>query len=123
MTAGSAQKGSVPVSGLMGVTATSLLRVPKSVTPPVPVSRWFNDVKSVQELRQVLEAEFFQRAVATLKEIAGPSYGTLQDNETNSLRHAWYAGYRDAFNDLQKLTKPQNTQTKTNHPDEWTHIQ
>lgn len=97
--------------------------MPKKVTPPVPLNRWFNDAKSVQGLRDLLENEFFQRAVATLKEVAGPSFGTLQDNDTNNLRHAWYAGYRDAFNDLHKLTKLQNNQTKTAHPDEWTHIQ
>jgi hypothetical protein len=95
----------------------------KFETPPVPVTRWFNDTKAVQDLRQVLEEEFFQRAVATLKEIAGPSFATLRDNETNNLRHAWYAGYRDAFNDLSKLTKLPTTQKTPDHPDEWNHIQ
>ena len=95
----------------------------KSETPPVPVTRWFNDTKAVQDLRQVLEEDFFQRAVATLKEIAGPSFATLQDNDANNLRHAWYAGYRDAFNDLHKLTKLADPQKGRSHPDEWTHIQ
>jgi|TARA_A100001388_G_scaffold276795_1_gene265610 hypothetical protein len=103
--------------------ASAINQVPKKVTPPVPLNRWFNDSKSVQELRDLLDKECFQKAVAILKEVAGPSFGTLQDNETNNLRHAWYAGYRDAFNDLHKLTKLQNNQTKTAHPDEWTHIQ
>ena len=126
MTTGCAAGGLRPANGPAASSITSLLQVPKTVTPPVSVVRWFNDTKAVQDLRQVLEEEFFQRAVATLKEIAGPSFGTLQDNDTNSLRHAWYAGYRDAFNDLSKLTKlPDTNSQKTGptHPDQWTHIQ
>jgi hypothetical protein len=96
--------------------------MPKSVTPPVPVDRWFRDTVAVKELHDILETPTFQKAVAVLKEIAGPSFNTLQDCERNNTRLAWYAGYRDAFNDLHKLTKIRNPKTTSAHPDEWTHI-
>ena len=94
----------------------------KKKTPlPIPLDRWFNDIKSVEELRQILDSPAFQTAVATLKEISGPTNATLSTPEANSLRLAWYAGYRDAFTDLAKLTKlPTNPTTTTNT--EWTHI-
>jgi hypothetical protein len=95
----------------------------KKITPPIPLDWWFRDVKAVEELRELLASEPFQKAVATLKEIAGPSYSSLVPNcEQNTIRLAWYAGYRDAFNDLHKMTK---IPIKPNQlePDEWTHIQ
>jgi len=36
------------------------------------------------------------------------------------MKQAWYAGYRDAFQDLEKLTQPKTTQNKL--PQEWAHI-
>ena len=97
--------------------------MPKNVALPIPIDRWFKDVKKIEELRAVLDSETFQTAVAILKDTAGPSYGSVAgDAGTNSHRHAWYAGYRDAFSDLHKLTKLQgNKPTVT--PEEWTHIQ
>lgn len=71
----------------------------------------------------VLNDPAFEQAVAILKEVAGPSFATLQDECTNNLRHAWYAGYRDAFNDLDKLTKLPTKQQKQSEPDEWNHIE
>lgn len=93
----------------------------KKIPLPVQLDRWFTDTKSVEELRAVLGSDSFQTAVATLKSMAAPSFATLSNSETNSLRHAWYAGYCDFITDLQKLTKlPINNQIETNT--EWTHI-
>ncbi len=98
--------------------------MPKHPTPPIPINQWFRDQESVQQLRETLSHPSFQQAVAILKEISGPSFGGLKDSETNNLRHAWYAGYRDAFNDLEKLTKfPENNKTSSTTLNEWTHIE
>ncbi len=99
------------------------LQMAKHITPPIPVEHWYGDTAAVKELQVLLQTETFQRAVAVLKEIAGPSFNTLQDGDHNSIRHAWYAGYRDAFNDLEKLTKIHNTKSSTPTPNEWTHIE
>lgn len=94
----------------------------KKKTPlPIPLDRWFNDIKAVEELRSILESNTFQSAVATLKEISGPTNATLSTSEQNSLRLAWYAGYRDAFADLAKLVKLPQSNTPTTNT-EWTHI-
>ena len=97
--------------------------MPKKVTPPLPLERWFRDLQKVEELRNILNTESLQTAIAILKEIAGPTFAALQNPETNSQRLAWYAGYRDAFNDLEKLTKlPEDTRSNTTTLNEWTHI-
>jgi hypothetical protein len=98
--------------------------MPKHPTPPVSVTHWFNDLASVQELRSTLDNSSFKQAVAILKEIAGPSYTTLQNADQNAQRLAWYAGYRDAFNDLEKLTKlPEDKKSNSTTLNEWTHIE
>jgi hypothetical protein len=95
--------------------------MPEKITLPVPLDRWFADDKRISELREILESTTLQEAIATLKEVAGPSYGTITVSDDDSrARHAWYAGYRDAFNDLHKLTKFKNKTPK--QIDEWTHI-
>ena len=97
--------------------------MPKEVTAPIPLDWWFKDAKKVEALRVVLETEAFQTAAAILKDVAGPSYGTLRDSpDANRNRHAWFAGYCDAFSDLRKLTKLRANAPKI-QPDEWTHIQ
>ena len=93
----------------------------KKTPLPIPLDRWFNDIKAVEELRETLDSEAFQTAVAILKEISGPSHATLSNADDNNLRFAWYAGYRDAFTDLFKLTKFPTTKTQTTNT-EWTHI-
>jgi hypothetical protein len=93
----------------------------KKISVPIPLNRWFNDVKAVQELRDLLESEAFQTAVAILKDAAAPTFATLANNETNNLRHSWYAGYGDFVKDLHKLTKLPATQQQS--LEEWTHIQ
>ena len=97
--------------------------MPKHPTPPIAVARWFKDTKSIQELRATLNNPSFQQAVAILKEISGPSFNSLKNSEADGQRLAWYAGYRDAFNDLEKLTKmPEDTKSNTATLNEWTHI-
>ena len=95
----------------------------KQITPPVPLDHWFKNAAAIAELRAILESDVFQKATATLKEIAGPSFNTLQDESGNAQRHAWYAGYRDALNDLHKLAHPPADKQNTIIPDEWTHIE
>ncbi len=98
--------------------------MPKHPTPPIAVSNWFQDLASVQELRKTLQKSSFQQAVAILKEIAGPTFNTLQQTDQDAQRLAWYAGYRDAFNDLEKLTKlPEDKRTSTTTLNEWNHIE
>lgn len=98
--------------------------MPKHPTPPIPVSNWFQDLASVQELRETLEKPSFRQAVSILKEIAGPTFNTLQQVDQDAQRLAWYAGYRDAFNDLEKLTKlPEDKRSNTTTLNEWTHIE
>jgi len=96
----------------------------KNPTPPIPISRWFQDSEQVNDLRKTLSDPSFQQAIAILKEIAGPSFNTLSDVDNNAMRHAWYGGYRDAFNDLEKLTKyPEDKRNSSSSFDEWTHIE
>ena len=98
--------------------------MPKKVALPIPIDRWFRDVKRIEELRAVLDSEAFQTAVAILKDTAGPTFGSVAgDEKINSNRHAWYAGYRDAFSDLHKLTKLQGDNQPNVTPEEWNHIQ
>ena len=80
-------------------------------------------MKSVEELRNTLDNNGFQQAVAILKEVAGPSFSNIQDSESDGRRFAWYAGYRDAFNDLEKLTKlPEDNKGNITSFNEWNHI-
>jgi len=96
----------------------------KQPIPPITISKWFEDLSSVEDLRSILSNPNFRQAIAVLKEVAGPSFGSLQQTEQNSQRLAWYAGYRDAFNDLEKLTKlPEDKRNNSTTLNEWTHIE
>ena len=95
----------------------------KEITAPIPLDRWYQDLVTVKRLDDILESDAFKKAAATLKEIAGPSFNTLQDEAGNAQRHAWYAGYRDALNDLYKLANPPANNQTSITPDEWTHIE
>ena len=95
----------------------------KEITAPIPLDRWYQDLATVKRLDDILESDAFKKAAATLKEIAGPSFNTLQDEAGNAQRHAWYAGYRDALNDLYKLANPPADKQNTVTPNEWTHIE
>jgi hypothetical protein len=94
----------------------------KKLKTPIPLDRWFNDIKSVESLRELIDSDYFQQAAAILKDTAGPNHASLSVSpEENNLRHAWYAGYRDAFADLSKLTKLPIS-NNTNQLNEWNHI-
>jgi hypothetical protein len=94
----------------------------KKPTVPIKLEYWFNDLKSVTRLRELLGDPALQQAIAILKEAAGPTVTSLDDDpHANSQKLAWYAGYRDAFNDLEKLTQ-QPSATTNNQTDEWTHL-
>jgi len=94
----------------------------KKPTVPIKLDRWFKDLKSVSRLQEIIDDPVLQQAIAILKEASGPTVTALDpDPQANSHKLAWYAGYRDAFNDLEKLTiRP--SQTNPNQPDEWTHL-
>lgn len=95
----------------------------KKIPLPIPLDRWYNDIKSVEELRDMLDSEALQTAIAILKEISGPTHASLSNADDNNLRFAWCAGYRDAFTDLAKLAKFPSTSPKTQDTNtEWTHI-
>jgi len=95
---------------------------PESPSLPIPLRHWFTNVAHIENLRKILDDEAFQTAVATLKEVAGPTHGAVSsDPSENSHRHAWYAGYRDAFNDLHKMTVVKSD--RPNQQIEWNHIQ
>tara|TARA_A100001234_G_C12606388_1_gene377350 strand:- start:539 stop:844 length:306 start_codon:yes stop_codon:yes gene_type:complete len=95
----------------------------KKPTVPIKLEHWFNDVKAIEQLRNILADPALQQAIAILKEAAGPTVSSIGTNpQENSHKLSWYAGYRDAFNDLEKLTKQPNS----NQPptiEEWNHIQ
>jgi len=95
----------------------------KKLVVPVKLEWWFNDLKSVSRLREILADPALQQAIAILKEASGPTVTSIgTDPQENSHKLSWYACYRDAFNDLEKLTKqPNSSQQPT--IDEWNHIQ
>ena len=94
----------------------------KKPTVPVKLEWWFNDLKSVSRLREIIDAPTLQQAIAILKEAAGPTVSSISpDPQENSHKLSWYAGYRYAFNDLEKLTKQPNLGQQPTI-DEWTHI-
>jgi hypothetical protein len=94
----------------------------KSVPLPKPLSHWYADLAAIDRLRVLLEDPVFQTAIATLKETAAPSVGSVtQDSLQNAMKLHWLAGYHDAFSDLMKLTKIPSKPQQT--PQEWMHIQ
>lgn len=98
----------------------STIPAPK-VALPKPIEHWFLNPVAVQRLREIMEDEHFLTAIATLKEAAGPTSSSVSTDQTaNSNRLSWYAGYRDAFSDLAKLTKIPARTKQTN--DEWMHL-
>jgi|TARA_R100000700_G_scaffold4040_1_gene7152 hypothetical protein len=95
----------------------------KKPTVPIKLEWWFKDIKAVTKLREIVEEPALQQAIAILKEAAGPTVSSIgTDPQENSHKLSWYAGYRDAFNDLEKLTKQPNSGQQPTI-DEWNHIQ
>ena len=95
----------------------------KKPTVPIKLEWWFNDIKAVSKLQEIVGEPALQQAIAILKEAAGPTVSSIgTDPQENSHKLSWYAGYRDAFNDLEKLTKQPNSGPQPTI-DEWNHIQ
>lgn len=93
---------------------------------PIPLTRWYGDPTNALALRDCLSNPMFRVAQATLLDVAMPSItGMPMDVEARALRHAWLAGYRDAFRDLDRLThvapKPEEDPQK-NMLEEWGHV-
>ena len=104
--------------------ATKKTEKTEKISLPIPLDVWFKDAKKIDDLRSILESEAFQTAVATLKEVAGPTNSAIGgDSFAVSQRFAWYAGYRDAFNDLHQLTNYRSNNQPAKTQEEWTHIQ
>jgi hypothetical protein len=57
--------------------ATKKAEKTKTISLPIPLDLWFKDAKKIDELRTILESETIQTAIATLKEIAGPTNGGI----------------------------------------------
>ena len=75
--------------------------MPSKKKPAIPVKLewWFQDLKSVTRLREIIDDPALQQAIAILKEAAGPTVTSIgTDPQENSHKLSWYAGYRDAFN-------------------------
>jgi hypothetical protein len=92
-------------------------------TPSRTLNRWFADTQLVEDIKQFLASRAFQIAVAVLKDATKPSFRNIsfKSSEENNIRIAWYAGYCDAFADLEKLgTAP--TKKGQSEPEEWNHI-
>ena len=91
----------------------------RKVTAPKPIEHWFRDPQYIERMREIVSDPIFQHACATLLAAALPSFRNADNAESNSLRHSWLAGYRDALNDLVSLTNAPNKPTSL--PDEWSH--
>lgn len=96
----------------------SLTQVPT----PTTAALWYGNQDNVKGLRDVVTQPLFRLAEATLKDGARPTRTNLSSAEDNSLNLAWYAGYCDAFRDIQNLT---HTPKKFLQPDleEWAHVE
>lgn len=98
---------------------------PKNVLEPIPVdvnlASWFRE-GNAGSLKDLLFQEMFRKAEAILKENARPTRAGVRDTETNSLNHAWFAGYCDAFRDLRRLCHAPNKTQNFDPVTEWDHI-
>lgn len=94
---------------------------PRKVTAPKPLEHWFNDIAAVTRLREILDDPIYQLACATLTQAAQPTYSNIVSVSGNNERLCWLGGYVDFHRDLQKLTKAPTS--RTNVPDEWSHIE
>ena len=93
-------------------------------TPHKPLNRWYSSTVLVQQLKEVIETEAFKVAVAVLKNATKPTFRTTMrlTAEENASRYAWYAGYCDALDDLEKLgASPVGKPVADT--EEWAHIE
>ena len=93
-------------------------------TPHKTLNRWYSSTVLVQQLKEVTDTEAFKVAVAVLKNATKPTFRTTTrlSSEENASRYAWYAGYCDALDDLEKLgASPVGKPVADT--EEWTHIE
>lgn len=72
---------------------------------PKALEHWFQDLPSIERLREILADPVFQTACATLVQAALPSQTAVHTGQTNSEKLCWLAGYSDFARDLAKLTR------------------
>ena len=93
---------------------------------PIPVDSsvkgWYAS-GNAGALKELVNSEVFRKAEAILKENSRPTRGTLRNTEANSLSHAAFAGYCDAFHDLRKLCSAPAKINQSFSTSEWDHLQ
>ena len=93
---------------------------------PIPmdsnVKAWYTS-GNAGALKELVNSEVFRKAEAILKENSRPTRGTLRNTEANSLSHAAFAGYCDAFHDLRKLCSAPAKINQSFSTSEWDHLQ
>lgn len=97
---------------------------PPLPTPHKSLNRWYSSTVLVEQLKGIVEQESFRVAVAVLKNATKPTFRTTTrlSAEENAARFAWYAGYCDALDDLEKLGSVPASKNQP-EPEEWTHIE
>jgi len=99
---------------------------PQFTLDPVPmdasVGAWYTS-GNAGALKELVNSEVFRKAEALLKENSRPTRGTLRNTEANSLSHAAFAGYCDAFHDLRKLCSAPAKINQSFSTSEWDHLQ
>lgn len=93
---------------------------------PIPVDSsvrtWYAS-GNAGALKDLINSEVFRKAESVLKENARPTRGSIRNTETNSMNHAVFAGYCDAFDDLRKLCTTPANMNQTFSTTEWDHLQ
>lgn len=99
---------------------------PQFTIDPIPmdasVGAWYAG-GNAGALKELVNSEVFRKAEAILKENSRPTRGTLRNTEANSLSHAAFAGYCDAFHDLRKLCSAPTKINQSFSTSEWDHLQ
>ena len=93
-----------------------------SVPMDASVGAWYAG-GNAGALKELVNSEVFRKAEAILKENSRPTRGTLRNTEANSLSHAAFAGYCDAFHDLRKLCSAPAKINQSFSTSEWDHLQ
>jgi len=99
---------------------------PQFTLDPVPmdasVGAWYA-AGNAGALKELVNSEVFRKAEAILKENSRPTRGSLRTSDVNSLSHAAFAGYCDAFHDLRKLCSAPTKINQSFSTSEWDHLQ
>jgi hypothetical protein len=97
--------------------------MPVKQVNPIDLPLWHQNPANGSALRELITSDTFVLAAVSLKEAGRPSRTSLATEHENAVSHTWYAGYCDAFRDLQRLTLPTG-QPETNPTlSEWNYIQ